>query len=63
MCMAEAVSIKSAAAWPRALRHCVIRVNSGTAATAYDSTTKYIIYKIKNIVEEFGPSDSDTNFV
>ena len=43
VCTAEAVSIKSAAARRRALLQYVIRVNSRSAATAYDSTINVVV--------------------
>ena len=43
MCVAEAVPIKSAAARRRALRHCVIRVNSCNNLGHYDSAISAIM--------------------
>ena len=41
VCMVEAVSFKSAAAWRRTLRHCVILANSRSDLGHDDSTIKY----------------------
>ena len=49
MCMTGIVSIKLAAVRHHALRHCVIGVNSQSAATVDDNTIKIVVCTILNI--------------
>ena len=51
--MAEAVSIKSPAARRRAMRQCVIQVNSRSSATDYDSTINNVVSIIIIIIVQF----------
>ena len=61
--MAEAVSIKSAAAQRRALRHCVIPVNSRRSEAEYDMTVNiavHIIIIITNFRWRYGVDHRQT---